>query len=175
MKRLVVLAITIILGVGICTLAYADVISTSKTITADMSVTSNFGMEIWDAEFVQDLGAVDPPGAGIGTIHLYGTSNGSVPWIIKASSDGLVGALPSPETLDVQISTWDDGISNPQPLTGTTVTDLTLTGSAAAIYTAGAGEYPYWGLVINATFAVPVAETTLEDNYSGTLVLTMTE
>jgi hypothetical protein len=174
MKKLIAISIVTLLVLG-SGLVYADVIETSKTITADMDVSSNFGMEIWDTQFIQDLGVIAPPGAGIGAITIYATSNHAIPWIINASSDGLVGALPSPDTLDVQISTWDDGISNPQPLTGTTVTDVVLTGSAAPIYTAGVGEYPYWGLVINATFAAPVIETTLEDSYSGTLVLTMTE
>lgn len=172
MKKLIAISIVVCMALGISAISHADGLSTQKDITVSLPVDSQFGMEIWDAEFTQMLDNVLPGGGDTGDIHIYATSNHSIPWTVNARCAGLVGEYqPVPDTLPVAISTYDGGAG----LTGTVVADLTLTAADQAIYVSGAGESPCSGLQVNAIFAVNSETSTKQDLYSGTLVLTMTE
>ena len=176
MKKLIAIGIAVLLVLGVSALSYADTIQTQKDITVTMDVTSVFGMEIWDTEYIQDpisvptLANITPGGAGMGDIHIFASANHEAVWYVNAQSSGLTGATHG-DTLAVQISTFDGGAG---PV-GTFVTDQVLSGVAVPIYTAAASEYSIAGLEIAGVYAIPTTATTKEDTYSGTLVLTMTE
>ena len=172
MKKLIAISIAVCMALGISTISYADVIATQKDISVALPVDSQFGMEIWDTEFTQMLANVVPGGGDTGDIHIYATSNHSIPWTVSARCAGLVGENQAvPDTLPVFMTTYDGGAG----LTGTIVTDLELTAGDQAIYVSGGGESPCAGLEINAIFAVNSQTDTQQDLYSGMLVLTMTE
>lgn len=172
MKKLIAIGVAVLMVALVSAVAQADVVSTTKDVVAHLPVDSQFGMEIWDTEFDQWMANVLPGGGGTIDIHIYATSNHSVPWFINGASDGLVGEVQaSPDTLPVVFTTYDGGAG----LTGTVVTDLTLTGTAAAVYSSGAGEAPCSGLEINGIAAVTTLVTTKQDLYTGTITLTMTE
>ena len=172
MRKLIAIGIAVLLVAGAGSLAYADSIGTSKTVTAHLPVDSQFGFTIWDTEFDQMLANVLPGGGDTGDLHIAVTTNHDAPFYVKASSAGLVGETQAvPDTLPVVITTYDGGAG----LNGTPVTDLTLTGTAANIYSAGAGDYPASGLEIGCIFAVTSLAATKQDLYTGTIVLTMTE
>lgn len=170
MKKLIAIGFSVLLVLGLSVLSHADTIQTQKTIAVLLGVDSLFGFEIWDTEYSQTLPNVLPGETALGNLHMYATSNHSIVWHLNASSTGLTGEIQvPPDVLPVQISTYGTG------LTGTTVTDLVLTGVAQSIYTAGTGEYPVAGLEVDAVFAIPTQSDTQQDLYSGTIVLTMTE
>jgi len=172
MKKLIAISVVALMVAFVGAIANADTIATSKDVVAHLPVDSQFGMEIWDTEFDQYLPNVIPGGGETGNIHIYATSNHSVPWYVNAASDGLVGETQTvPDTLPVVLSTFDGGVG----LTGTVVTDLTLTGTAQPVYSAGAGEYPCSGLEVDAIIAINTLLTTKQDMYTGTIALTMTE
>ena len=170
MKKLIAIGIAVCVMLFVGTLSHADTITTQKDVVVHLPVDSQFGMEIYDTEFDQMLSDVLPGGGATGDIHIYATSNHSIPWFVNASSDGLTGEFEAaPDTLPVVISTYGGA------LTGTIVTDLTLSGTAVAIYSAGAGEYPCSGLEVGSIFSVTSEVTTKQDLYTGTIVLTITE
>ena len=172
MQKLIAIAIAMAMVIGMSALSHADIIQTTKDIDVLMDVGSNFGFEIWDTEYSQDLGTVSPGIGNTGDIHIYATSNHASPWTVSASSIGVVGTTQvPPDTIPVVVSTFDGGAG----LTGTVYTDVTLTGAATPIYVAGAGEYPVVGLEVNCIFAVTSDVSTLEDTYNGTITMTMTE
>jgi len=172
MKKLIAICVVALMVALVGAVSHADTITTSKDVVAHLPVDSQFGMEIWDTQFDQWLANVLPGGGGTGDINIYATSNHSVPWYINAASAGLVGEVQAvPDTLPVALSTFDGGAG----LTGTVVTDLTLTAVAAPVYSSGAGEAPCSGLEISAIFAINSLVTTKQDLYTGTITLTMTE
>lgn len=181
MKKLIAIGIAIMLVLSISALSHADILATTKDITVDLSVSGSFGMEIWDNEFVQDMGSVAPGAGATGDIHIYATSNHGRVWTISVASAGLVG----PETLPFKLSSYDGG-GNPDPLenTASLVTNLVLTGSAQPIYSAGASEFTCVGLIINGIFSMQTYNgtepesggvPTQEGDYNGTIQLTMTD
>ena len=173
MKKMLVIATAVLMVVGICTLSHADLRSTSKDIILHVGVNDAFGFEVWDTELEQYLTAIDPGGVAFADVHIYATSNHSIPWTISGSSAGLVGSLqPTPETLPVEMNTFDGASVG---LTGTTVTDLVLTPGAQPIYVSGSGEYPALGLQISALCVIKTTIGTQWDLYEGIVQLTMTE
>ena len=172
MKKLIALGIAVLMVLGISALSHADVIETSKSVSVLLGVDSQFGFEIWDPEFAQTLPNVLPGVGETGDIHFYVTSNHSVPWYLKAASDGLEGQVQaSPDTLPVLFTTFDGGGG----AIGTYVDNLLLTGTAANVYSSGVGEAPCSGLEVAGIFTVNTLLTTKQDLYSGTIQLTMTE
>jgi len=172
MKKLIAIGVVALMVMCVGAVSHADVIATSKDVVAHLPVDSQFGMQIWDTEFDQMLANVLPGGGDTGDIHISASSNHSVPWYINAASAGVTGETQAiPDTLPVVLTTFDGGAG----LTGTVVTDLTLTAVAAPVYSAGAGEYPCSGLEIGAIFAINSLVDTKQDLYTGTITLTMTE
>lgn len=173
MKKLIAIGIGVIMGLGISILSYAaDPIETSKDIAVSMSVFgADFGFQIWDTQYTQDLGTKDAGQDGVGSITFYAHSNHAVPWYIQAASDGLIGKNPVPDTLPIIMTTYDVG----KGAEGTFVTDLPLASAAQNIYSAGAAEYPVSGLEFGSTFVVKTTLATQEDVYEGIIELTMTE
>ena len=172
MRKLIAIGFVALAVALVSAVAQADTIQTSKDIVAHLPVDSQFGMEIWDTEFDQYMSNVIPGEGDTIDIHIFATSNHSTPWFINAASDGLTGEnQASPDTLPVVFTTYDGGAG----LTGTVVTDVTLTGTAQPVYSAGTGEYPCAGLEVDAVAAVTTLSTTKQDMYTGTISLTMTE
>jgi len=158
-----------VLGMGALSHA-VDPIEISKDIGVSMSVGSQFGFQIWEEEYIRDLGTVAPGIGSTADVHIYATSNNSAPWAISAASTGITGTTQvPPDTLPVEITTYGAG------LTGTVYTDLVLTGAPTSIYDACAGEYPIVGLEIGCIVVVNTSQDTLQDDYAGTLTLTMSE
>lgn len=172
MKGFVVFVITAILVLGLGAISYADSMSTSKDILLTVSTTGAFGFEVWDTELDQNLGSIVGGSTVFADLHIYATSTHATQWALNASSDGLVGTLPSPDTIPIRMSTYDGaGVG----LTGTIVDNLTLTGTPQPIYTAGAGEYPKLGLELSGLCIVETDPGIQADTYEGIVQLTMTE
>lgn len=171
MKKLIVAGLVVMLTVFAGSAAQA-VMETTKTVNIGVNVTGVFGFDIWDTEYAQTQ-EVAPGGAGMGDVHIGASSNHTIPWMITASSVGLIGKVFG-EVLPIKMTTFGGS------LTGTKVKDLVLTGSATAIYTAGTGEYPKGGVAVNSIWVVPISDgylspATTQDLYEGIIVLTMTE
>ena len=163
MKKLIAIGIATVVLLGISLVSYADPMQTTKNASVEVDVDPIFGFTLWDPELIQDLGNIDPGGGAIGNLHMTASSNHDVVWRIQASSNGLSG---SGAAIPVVISTVG---------TGTTVTDLTLAGTATDIYTAAASEYPATGVTLDGIFSVTAASDQEQGTYTGTIVLTMVE
>ncbi len=164
MKKLIVAGLVAVMAIFAGSVAHATM-NTIQNVAVLVGVTEVFGFDIWDAEHTQS-DTVAPGVAGMGDIHITASSNHVVPWKIMASSTGALGANHG-ATLPIKMTTLTGA--------GTKVTDLVLTGSAQAIYTAGAGEYPKQGVEVGGMYVVPTTLDTAQDLYQGTIVLTMTE
>lgn len=170
MRKLIVMAIAVLMILGVSTLSYADVMSTDKAVSVLLGVNTVFGFEIDDPELSQTLDAVVSGGSSSGSVSMYVSSNHSIPWTISANSTGVIGETQvAPDTLPIIMTTYT-GTGQ-----GTIVTDLELTALDQAIYTSLGTDYPCAGLVIGGTFVVNTLATTKEDLYSGSIALTMTE
>ncbi len=169
MKKLVVAGLVAMLAVFAGSVAHAAM-STTQVVDVYVGVTEVFGFDIWDNEHIQ--GSTVVPGvAGMGDVHIGATSNHMVPWKIMASSEGALGQNHG-VVLPVKFTTISGA--------GAKVTDLVLTGSAQAVYTAAASEYPKTGVSVGAMFVVPTSDgyitpLTPQDLYIATIILTMTE
>jgi len=165
----------LIVGFLVCMLlavtpVFADDMSVEKTVAITLGVNGVFGFQVWDIDLAQTF-TLDPGEAAIGDIHFYATSNHGNQWMLAASSDGLDGEFNFGH-LDVSMSTFDGAGAG---LTGTFVTDLVLIATSEIIYTSGVGEGSVSGLEVSGLIVIPIAPATLQDLYTGTVLLSMTE
>lgn len=167
MKKLIAVSLVAVLVIFASSLAQADAVSTQKDVAIEVLVQEVFGFSLWDADLSQSY-SIMPGESAIGSLHITAFSNHARPWWIDASSSGMLG-MYNGGTLPIKITTFGVG------LTGTTVTDLDITASAMAIYTAGDGEYPKSGVVVDGVLVVPTTLDTTQDVYNGTITLTMTD
>lgn len=172
MKKLIVVGLVAMLAIFAGSVAQAQM-DTAQNVQVLVGVTAVFGFDIWETEHVQS-DTVVPGVAGMGDVHIGATSNHTIPWKIMASSAGAIGQNHG-VVLPIKMTT---GIAGTEA--GTKVTDLVLTSSAQAIYTAAASEYPKTGVQVGAMYVVPTSDgyvtpLTPQDLYVGNIVLTMTE
>ncbi|MBL7071627.1 MAG: hypothetical protein ISS26_05610 [Candidatus Omnitrophica bacterium] len=164
-------AITLILIIS-CSRVYGDNVAHDKEVNIRFAVDSQFGMEFWEDELDQQLPHVVPGGNSSGNIHLFASSNHTLPWTVKASSAGLKGENNgSRDVIPVKMSTF---ISE-SDLKGIFVQNIELNEQPQTIYTSGEGESPCSDLPIGCSFFIETSNTTKEGVYSGSIVLTLTE
>ena len=151
---------------------YADRIINEADITIHCSVDSQFGMEIWEDDLIQELPEVTPGEATSGDIMIMASSNRSKPWSIKASCIGLTGSSKdNSDVLPVVISTY----KGDDELKGTFFEDIELSETPRTIYSSGETEISCAGLMVGCMFFVRTKADTREDLYTGKILLTLTE
>ena len=160
MKKLIAIGIAVVMMLGFGALSHAE--SKSSSVIAHLPVTGNFGFYTWETD--EYLDAVVPGVQGGLELHIFVTTNHGRQWTISANCAGLVGETQvPPQTLGVLIDTPDE-------------TDLPLTAMDQVVYTAKANEHTVTELNIGAVWLkIPTTPTTLEDLYSGTVLLTLAD
>lgn len=148
----------------------ADPLQASKMISVSFVVDSVFGLQIWDTEYTKSGGTIKTGEAVLGDIHFYATSNRGKAWNITAASQGAVGQGASPVVLPIKFTTYGDKAG------GSKVQDLVLTSAAQKIYTSTLAEGNAQGLEISGIYVIKAEpEQAKADNYSASIILTMTE
>ena len=161
MKKLIAIAIAIVMMLGISTSSYAAQ-TLYQNIDIALGVNPGFGFYGWIDP--STLATVDPidGNKGYTGYTMVVTTNYGRAWTLSAQCNGLVGQVQvSPETLDVYID-------SPQ-----VSPEVVLTGIDLPIYTAAPAEYSVKELNIIGGLHIPVTDTTLEDLYDGDVLFTL--